>query len=278
MDFLTLADQCASFVPPHTLEAIVKTESNFDPLKIGVNGGAKLQRQPVNIDEAVVTAQWLLQNGYNIDLGLGQVNSSNLNRVGLSVTDAFDPCKNLKAAGTIFNHSFQAAMQQYPEAQALQVALSAYNTGNFVQGFRNGYVSRVLSNLPDQAQTVATTTTVQPIPLVNAAHKPTLAEFVRPTPATAQPVMVTVEKPIEPGQAHDGQGVPDKQKPASAYVYQTAYVYQRDSNANADDDTVTAGQPGLEGQPGVSAQPKPPKAPAINVYEDNAYSVMVYSR
>ena len=90
--------------------------------------------------------------------------------------------------------------------------------------------------------------------------------------------MVTVEKPIEPGQAHDGQGVPDKQKPASAYVYQTAYVYQRDSNANADDDTVTAGQPGLEGQPGVSAQPKPPKAPAINVYEDNAYSVMVYSR
>lgn len=276
MDFLALADQCASFVPPHTLEAIVKTESNFDPLKIGVNGGAKLQRQPVNIDEAVVTAQWLLQNGYNIDLGLGQVNSSNLNRVGLSVTDAFDPCKNLKAAGTIFNYSFQAAMQQYPEAQALSAALSAYNTGNFVQGFRNGYVSRVLSNLPDQAQaqTAATTTTVQPIPLVNAAHQPTLAEFVRPKPATAQPVMVTVEKPIEPGQAHDGQGVPDKKSPAVA----SAYVYQSNSNANADDDTVTAGQPGLEGQPGVSAQPKPPKAPAINVYEDNAYSVMVYSR
>ena len=144
MEFLALADQCASFVAPHTLAAIVKTESNFDPLKIGVNGGAKLQRQPVTVAEAVVTAQWLLANGYNIDLGLGQVNSSNLNRVGLSVTEAFDPCKNLNAAGTIFNNSFQAAMQQYPEGQALQVALSAYNTGNFVQGFINGYVTAIL--------------------------------------------------------------------------------------------------------------------------------------
>ena len=198
MEFLALADQCASFVAPHTLEAIVKTESNFDPLKIGVNGGAKLQRQPVNVEEAVVTAQWLLQNGYNIDLGLGQVNSSNLNRVGLSVTEAFDPCKNLKAAGTIFNNSFQSAMQQYPEGQALQVALSAYNTGNFLQGFRNGYVSKVLRNMPNKASTVDDAqATVQPIPLVDVAHKPTIAEVIRPKPATAQLATVTVEKPIE---------------------------------------------------------------------------------
>jgi type IV secretion system protein VirB1 len=164
-----------------------------------VNGGAKLQRQPVTVEEAVVTAQWLLANGYNIDLGLGQVNSSNLNRVGLSVTEAFDPCKNLKAAGTIFNNRFQAAMQQYPEGQALQVALSAYNTGNYVQGFRNGYVNKVLSNMPDKAQmqTAETSTGVQPIPLADAAHKPTIAEVIRPKPATAQPATVTVEKPIE---------------------------------------------------------------------------------
>jgi len=202
MEFLALADQCASFVSPHTLEAIVKTESNFDPLKIGVNGGAKLQRQPVTVEEAVVTAQWLLANGYNIDLGLGQVNSSNLNRIGLSVTEAFDPCKNLKAAGTIFNNSFQSAMQQYPEGQALQVALSAYNTGNYVQGFSNGYVNKVLSNMPDKAQmhTAENSTGVQPIPLVNASQKPTIAEVIRPKPATAQPAMVTVEKPIEPAQ------------------------------------------------------------------------------
>jgi hypothetical protein len=150
---------------------------------------------------------------------------------------------------------------------------SFYNTGNFVQGFSNGYVSRVLSNLPDKApvQTAATTTTIPPIHLVNAAHKPTIAEVIRPKPATVQPATVTMEKPIEPGQSHNGQDVQDKKNPASAYVYQP------NSNANADN-TVTEGQQGLEGQQEVSAKPKPPKAPSINVYEDNAYSVMVYSR
>ena len=199
MEFLALADQCASFVAPHTLEAIVKTESNFDPLKIGVNGGAKLERQPANVGEAVVTAQWLLDNGYNIDLGLGQVNSSNLRRVGLTVYDAFDPCKNLKAAGTIFNNSYQVAMQQYPEDQALPLALSAYNTGNFVQGFSNGYVGKVLRNMPDKASTVDHfPATVQPIPLVNAVSKPTIAEVIRPKAlAPAQAATVTVEKPVE---------------------------------------------------------------------------------
>ena len=126
MDFLALASECASFVAPQTLQAIVKTESNYQPLIIGVNGGSKLERQPVNLEEAAITAQWLLDNGYSIDLGLGQVNSSNLNRVGLSVHDAFDPCKNLKAAGTIFHKGYQTAMKQYPEEQAFKAALSAY--------------------------------------------------------------------------------------------------------------------------------------------------------
>jgi type IV secretion system protein VirB1 len=60
MDFLALASDCASFVNPQTLEAIVKTESNYQPFSIGVNGGFRLERQPVNLEEAVVTAQWLL--------------------------------------------------------------------------------------------------------------------------------------------------------------------------------------------------------------------------
>ena len=232
MEFLALADQCASFVAPHTLEAIVKTESNFDPLKIGINGGAKLERQPANVDEAVVTAQWLLANGYNIDLGLGQVNSSNMNRVGLSVADAFDPCKNLKAAGTIFNTGFQAAMQQYPEGQALQAALSAYNTGNFVQGFSNGYVGKVLRNMPDKASTVDHfPASVQPIPLANAAHKPTIAEVIRPkasVSATAQTATVTVGKPIE--QAERTLSMADADKPA-ARIEPAINVYT-DSLAN----------------------------------------------
>jgi type IV secretion system protein VirB1 len=218
-----------------------------------VNGGAKLQRQPVNVEEAVVTAQWLLTNGYNIDLGLGQINSANLTRVGLSVTDAFDPCKNLKAAGTIFNNSYQTAMQQYPEDQALQVALSTYNTGNFVQGFKNGYVQKVLSNMPEKAQPQATEsaiTAVQPIPLVNATRKATVADFAKPKSVQTQPATVTVEKPTVPNKAP------------------SAFVYQMASN-----ETNTP----MEAKPADLEKPTQQPEPTINVYtKGNAQSVMVY--
>ena len=45
MDFVSLAMQCAPMVAPLTMAAIVKTESGFNPLAIGVNGGARLVRQ-----------------------------------------------------------------------------------------------------------------------------------------------------------------------------------------------------------------------------------------
>ena len=211
MDFLALASDCAAFVDPQTLAAIVKTESNYQPFSIGVNGGSRLERQPVNLEEAVVTAQWLLDNGYNIDLGLGQVNSSNLHRVGLTVHDAFDPCKNLKAAGTIFNTSYQAAMRQYPEGQAFQAALSAYNTGNFIQGFENGYVQKVIDNLPDKARSPASATAptvaVQPIPLVNG-NKPALPYSAKAQHPDSQPASLSVGQPQTVAQAlvyaHEG--------------------------------------------------------------------------
>ena len=210
MDFLALASDCAAFVDPQTLAAIVKTESNYQPFSIGVNGGSRLERQPVNLEEAVVTAQWLLGNGYNIDLGLGQVNSSNLHRVGLTVHDAFDPCKNLKAAGTIFNTSYQAAMRQYPEGQAFQAALSAYNTGNFTQGFENGYVQKVIDNLPDKARSTASATAsmaVQPIPLVNG-NKPALPYAAKAQHPDSQPASLSVGQPQTVAQAlvyaHEG--------------------------------------------------------------------------
>jgi len=39
MNFLALAIVCAPMVAPTTLQAIVKTESNFNPYAININGG-----------------------------------------------------------------------------------------------------------------------------------------------------------------------------------------------------------------------------------------------
>lgn len=146
LDFAVLAQDCAPWVAPQTLAAIVKTESSFNPYAIGVNG-AKLSRQPANKDEAVVTAQWLIAQGYSVDLGLGQINSFNLRKYSYSVSDAFDVCKNMALSATILERDYQAAKKRGQGDQAaLQTALSAYNTGSTKKGFTNGYVSRVLRN------------------------------------------------------------------------------------------------------------------------------------
>ena len=165
MDFIALAQECAPWVAHETMAAIVKTESAFRPLAIGVNGGAKLARQPENKAEAVATAKWLIANGYNIDMGLGQVNSSNLRKTGLTVEDAFDACKNIAAAATILHWNYQAASRKVQgEQAALHAALSAYNTGSFTRGFSNGYVQKVVNN----AGAAPAVPVVAPIPLLGA--------------------------------------------------------------------------------------------------------------
>ncbi|WP_395009154.1 lytic transglycosylase domain-containing protein [Undibacterium sp.] len=151
MDFNQIAQECVPWVAPRTLAAIVRPESGFNPLAIGINGGARLVRQPANVQEAVVTAKWLIANGYNIDVGAGQINVKNLIPYGLSIDNAFDPCKNLAVAGSILYWNYQSALKKYPNPQdALRAAISAYNTGSFERGFKNGYVQKVVnaSTLP----------------------------------------------------------------------------------------------------------------------------------
>ena len=148
VDFKSLAAQCAPGVHIKTLSSIVRHESGVNPYAIGVNAkGAKLPRQPANKEEAVATATWLKEHGYNFDSGFGQVNSSNMDWLGLSVSDLFDPCKNLAGAARVITDCYQRAKNLYRDEQsALHAALSCYNTGDFKKGISNGYVMAVASN------------------------------------------------------------------------------------------------------------------------------------
>ncbi|MGT2457752.1 lytic transglycosylase domain-containing protein [Cupriavidus basilensis] len=97
--------------------------------------------------EAVATANELIAAGHNLDLGLGQINNRNLAALGLSVEQVFEPCTNIGAAATILTWGYQRAKQVHgPGQEALQAALSAYNTGSLSRGFANGYVQKVLAN------------------------------------------------------------------------------------------------------------------------------------
>ncbi|MDP3749292.1 MAG: lytic transglycosylase domain-containing protein [Phenylobacterium sp.] len=141
---LALSERCAPKIAPGTLIPIVRTESGFDTLAIGVNRGATGWARPRTPQAAAQIARKLIADGANLDLGLAQINTANLARLRLSVEDAFDPCRNLAAAGELLAANYHAVRGRAPNDQAaLRTALSLYNTGRTDRGFRNGYVAKV---------------------------------------------------------------------------------------------------------------------------------------
>jgi type IV secretion system protein VirB1 len=172
VDFQALAQQCAPLVEPTTLQAIVRTESGFNPYAIGVVGG-RLARQPQNKAEAVATVQALEAGGWNFSLGLSQVNRTNLTRYGLDAAGAFDPCANLRAGSEILGQCYSRAAASMGAGQAaLRAAFSCYYSGNFQRGFQRdarntSYVERVVANAtPEDTSAVR----VQAIPVIANAH------------------------------------------------------------------------------------------------------------
>jgi type IV secretion system protein VirB1 len=134
---------CAANVAPVTLEAVIRVESRGKPLALHVNG---LQVQPseaTNVSEAAGIAESYIRRGFSVDIGLMQVNSRNLAALGMTVERALDPCANIRGGAEILTADYAEAARRQGEGQrALRAALSAYNTGDFSRGFRNGYVAR----------------------------------------------------------------------------------------------------------------------------------------
>lgn len=159
MDILQAIQQCALNVEPVAIIALMKQESNLKPYQIGINHSRrKLKRQPSNHTEAVAWATHLIQQGYNIDMGLMQINSSNLKKLGLNVDEIFEPCVNLRAGAQILLENYQRASLRYGHGKgAFYSALSAYNTGHFSKGFSNGYVHKVIHHLKQSAKPISMT-------------------------------------------------------------------------------------------------------------------------
>jgi len=144
IDWTPTIQQCAPQVALSTMQAVIRTESGFKPNALNVNGKARLARQPRSRSEAASWAQWLIARGYSVDMGLMQINSANLARLGLNANTVFDPCRNLQAGASILVDNYKRAKLKTDNSHAaLLKAISAYNTGNFHGGFRNGYVARV---------------------------------------------------------------------------------------------------------------------------------------
>lgn len=158
--FAELAARCVPGAPLATLRSVVNVESAFHPFAVSINypevagtqlgigeGNVTLARQPGNLAEAVRWSRWFLANGQTVSVGLMQLNIEHLAAFKISLEKAFDPCTNLKVGWTIFGDKYAQASAILGKGQlAMHAALSAYNSGSLVGGFRNGYVEAILRN------------------------------------------------------------------------------------------------------------------------------------
>lgn len=119
---------------------VMQVESSRNQFAIGVVGGY-LARQPRNMEEALAAVQLLRQEGYNFSVGIAQVNRYNLAPYGLNTyAEAFDVCANLLAGSRILREC-------YDRAQDWGKAFSCYYSGNFVTGFKHGYVQKIYASM-----------------------------------------------------------------------------------------------------------------------------------
>ncbi len=132
---------CAPFAAQSTVAAVIRVESGGNPFALNINGGPAVRAS--SLTEAVKIARSAIKAGYRVDMGLMQVDSENLKSIGATVPEMFDPCANIHAGALILSADYEAALQRAaPGKPALEMALSAYNTGSFEAGFLNGYVGK----------------------------------------------------------------------------------------------------------------------------------------
>jgi type IV secretion system protein VirB1 len=143
MTFAQLLRECAPSVSPQTMTAIVRVESGGNSLALRDNTLGRAFA-PETTTEGIAWANQLLAMGHSLDIGLSQINSANLPRLGLSVRAVFDPCTNLQAGATILGDDYRNASEHFGAGQyALRRALGAYNSGSLYAG--QDYINQILA-------------------------------------------------------------------------------------------------------------------------------------
>lgn len=109
------------------LAGVVSLESKFLPFAIRINSGSPLPAQPSSKSEAIELATSLIADHQDIQIGLGGIGLKELRKLNLSVSDAFDPCWNLKATATLLDGYYRLALRVGADpARAENVMFQSY--------------------------------------------------------------------------------------------------------------------------------------------------------
>lgn len=156
LDVDSLLARCAPNVAPETAKAAILTESrghlyavaDAGPVHLPWRERKAMVRSHFLADKAsaVRLAQSLLDRGHTVSLGPGQINDRNLPKLGLTLEEVFEPCTNFSAMDRVLSEAYARAVKTFgPGQRALRAALSAYNSGDFYRGERDGYVDLVFA-------------------------------------------------------------------------------------------------------------------------------------
>ncbi|MBB2708929.1 transglycosylase SLT domain-containing protein (plasmid) [Rhizobium sophoriradicis] len=125
--FVDIAQSCAPMVQVEMLAGVVSLESWFRPYAVRINSGAPIATQPTTKAEAIEVATSLVADRQDIQLGLGGLGLEELRKLKLSISDAFDPCLNLKAIAQLLDGYYRLALREGASAvQAENVMLQSY--------------------------------------------------------------------------------------------------------------------------------------------------------
>ena len=161
LDVAALQSRCLPAVPLSTLNAIIRVESGGNPNAMQIDfprsllkkwnlpeGTLRLRRQPANSQEALEWLRYFELHGTFVDVGLMQVSTAEAQRRGIDPESLLDPCNNLRAGWQILQIAYRLEVKTYgPGQEALQHAISRYNTGDTQRGIDNGYLARVIAAL-----------------------------------------------------------------------------------------------------------------------------------
>ena len=142
-DFARLSRACAPHVALETAAAVARTESGFDTLAMHDNTTGRTFKPATRETAAALATKLVNVSRHSVDLGIMQINSANFAWLGMSIIDAFDPCRSLAAADQVLVAGYAAPAAAVDQQQALAQALSRYNTGSPARGIANGYVARI---------------------------------------------------------------------------------------------------------------------------------------
>jgi type IV secretion system protein VirB1 len=144
-----------------TLAAIISTESGGNPNAIQIDfpnsllhrwglppGILRLQRQPIDANEAGEWIAYLRAHRISVDVGLMQISTDEAMRRHIAPAVLLDPCTNVRTGWSILEDDYKIEANRFGPGQvALQHALSRYNTGDTDKGIDNGYLARVAAAL-----------------------------------------------------------------------------------------------------------------------------------